>query len=174
MPKPAKKSDRPVAAKKAQPFDPSKPLPNQRQELFAQHLSRGLPAVEAYERAGYKRNEGNASELKGKEKVSARVAHLLAQAAKAAVMDRATIMRKLAHNVDRAEQLGQINASTTALKLYGQEAHGMFVEKRINFDLDIDKMNEQQLRQVLGMSAEDAQALIEQRRKELGAGATTH
>jgi phage terminase small subunit len=48
-------------------------LNNDRWERFAQGLAKGMPASEAYVSAGYVRNDGNASRLKGNEKVAARV-----------------------------------------------------------------------------------------------------
>ena len=35
-------------------------LANNRRELFVQLLAQGFPAVDAHEKAGYRRNEGNA------------------------------------------------------------------------------------------------------------------
>jgi len=47
------------------------PLANQRHERFAQALAQGKTATEAYVLAGYK--AGNASRMKGNERISARV-----------------------------------------------------------------------------------------------------
>jgi phage terminase small subunit len=52
-------------------------LPNGRHEKFAQALSRGLSADEAYQAAGFRPNRGNASRLKANESISRRVAELL-------------------------------------------------------------------------------------------------
>lgn len=52
------------------------PLPNQRQERFAQELADGKTAIDAYEAAGYKRSAANASHLQSEHKVSQRVAEL--------------------------------------------------------------------------------------------------
>lgn len=61
-------------------------LTNAKHERFAQELAKGKSASEAYVLAGYKANDGNASTLKGNQKVEARVAELLeAGAAKAGV-----------------------------------------------------------------------------------------
>jgi phage terminase small subunit len=51
-------------------------LENARQEAFAQNVVKGMPIVEAYEQAGYLRNEGNAVRLKGNERVMARIREL--------------------------------------------------------------------------------------------------
>jgi hypothetical protein len=57
-------------------------LPNQRHEVFAQHLAKGKDADEAYALAGYKPNRGNAATLKAKQSISARVTELQEKAAK--------------------------------------------------------------------------------------------
>jgi phage terminase small subunit len=61
-------------------------LKNPKHERFAQYLAQGKSASEAYVLAGYKANDGNASTLKGNQKVEERVQELLnAGAAKAGV-----------------------------------------------------------------------------------------
>ena len=47
------------------------PLTNQRHERFAQAWAEGKTATEAYVLAGYKANDGNASRMKGNERISA-------------------------------------------------------------------------------------------------------
>lgn len=54
------------------------PLTNPKHELFAQSLVKGMSASEAYVRAGYKKNDGNAVRLKGNEKVATRLSELRA------------------------------------------------------------------------------------------------
>lgn len=62
------------------------PLSNIRHERFAQELAKGVGVSRAYVLAGYEKNDGNASRLKGDEKVQARVMTLLeAGAARAEV-----------------------------------------------------------------------------------------
>ena len=70
-------------------------LANQRHERFAQLLVQGLTADAAYEAAGYKRNDGNASRLNGNDKVRERVAELQAEVAEAAVVSVAGITARL-------------------------------------------------------------------------------
>jgi hypothetical protein len=48
-------------------------LANHRRELFTQLLFQGFPAVDAYEKAGYKRHDGNASVLARHPGVQARL-----------------------------------------------------------------------------------------------------
>lgn len=52
-------------------------LPNARHERFAQGLASGLSADEAYAKAGYAPNRGNAIRLKTNERVAARVADIV-------------------------------------------------------------------------------------------------
>jgi hypothetical protein len=51
-------------------------LENPRYEAFAQALAKGKSASEAYKKAGFKANRGNASRLKAHESVSRRLAEL--------------------------------------------------------------------------------------------------
>jgi len=52
-------------------------LPNPRHEKFAQGLSRGLTADQAYQDAGYSANRGNAATLKQRQSIQDRVSELL-------------------------------------------------------------------------------------------------
>ena len=52
------------------------PLENARHEAFAQNAAKGMSLVEAYEQAGYDRNDGNAARLKGNDRVAARIREL--------------------------------------------------------------------------------------------------
>jgi hypothetical protein len=54
-------------------------LTNLRHERFAQALALGKAANEAYAQAGYRANDGNASRLKGNERISARVQEIEAE-----------------------------------------------------------------------------------------------
>jgi phage terminase small subunit len=60
------------------------PLANQRHERFAQALAEGKTATEAYALAGYKANDGNASRMKGNERIWARVQEIVGRAAERA------------------------------------------------------------------------------------------
>jgi phage terminase small subunit len=59
-------------------------LSNPKHEKFAQGMALGLSASAAYVEAGFKKNDGNASRLKGNEKVIARVKQLSEEGAKRA------------------------------------------------------------------------------------------
>jgi phage terminase small subunit len=72
-------------------------LKNQRHEIFCQEIVKGKTADEAYQNAGYARNDGNAARLKGKERISKRIAEI-----KRSIFKR--VERKLAIDVDRVTQ----------------------------------------------------------------------
>jgi hypothetical protein len=61
----------PIEGHKAVDDKSCRPLPICH-ERFAQALARGKAATEAYVLSGYKANDGNASRMKGNERISAR------------------------------------------------------------------------------------------------------
>ena len=71
------------------------PLTNQRHERFAQALAQGKTATEAYVLAGYKANDGNASRMKGNERISARVQEIVGRAAERAEVGLERVLREL-------------------------------------------------------------------------------
>jgi phage terminase small subunit len=68
---------------------------NLRHERFAQALAQGKAANEAYVLAGYKANDGNASRLKGNERISARVQEIVGRAAERAEVSLERVLREL-------------------------------------------------------------------------------
>jgi hypothetical protein len=130
-------------------------LSNPRQERFAQLLARGKNASEAYELAGYKPNGGNASELKNSERVSNRVAELLAEkerihqraterAIERTALSREWVLERLVENAERAMQARAVldgngkevgeyeyqgSVANRALELLGKEL-GMFIDRK--------------------------------------------
>jgi phage terminase small subunit len=81
-------------------------LPNPRREKFCQALAEGKTAGEAYVLAGYKPNRANASVLKSKQNISARVAELLAGGAERAQVTVKSIVENLRRIAKKAEDLG--------------------------------------------------------------------
>lgn len=71
-------------------------LDNPRHERFAQALAEGMSATDAYVWAGFKANDGNASRLKGNERVVARLAELTAKGAERAEVTVERVVRELA------------------------------------------------------------------------------
>lgn len=72
-------------------FDPSKPLADAQHERFAQALAEGRSQLDAYTKAGYSPNRGNAGRLNANEYVSQRVEWLQKRAAQRTVL---TLERK--------------------------------------------------------------------------------
>lgn len=122
----------PRKATKAEPYDGSKPLEDQRQERYAQGLASGKTGDQAYKLAGFKVNRGNASRLKSNDRVKSRVAFLLGKLAARAIVTAESIAvqldedRALAHAV--AQPGAAVSASTAKAKLFGlmSEKHELF------------------------------------------------
>src|SRR5215831_8515949 len=72
-----------------------RPLANQRHERFAQALAEGKTATAAYVLAGYKANDGNASRMKGNERISARIQEIVGRAAERAEVSLERVLREL-------------------------------------------------------------------------------
>lgn len=121
-------------------------LINPRHERFAQGLATGKSAAGAYRAAGYNDNYGNASTLKGNQKVQDRVAELQNRAAAGVVLKREWVIERLIENADRAMQIQPIldgkgqptgeyrydgSVANRALELLGKEI-GMFVDRQVN------------------------------------------
>ena len=71
-------------------------LSNSKHERFAQALAQGMSASAAFVEAGYNAHEGNASRLRGNEKVKARVDELLSAGAEKAGVTVQRIVEELA------------------------------------------------------------------------------
>ncbi len=122
-------------------------LRNQRHEIFAQGVASGLSAAEAYVKAGYKPSRKNASRLRTKEDVDARIAELSAaittEVQKRTGLTKEWVLERLEQVVERCMQHEEIirdnrptgeyvfNApgANKALELIGKEL-GMFVERK--------------------------------------------
>jgi hypothetical protein len=100
-------------------------LANHRRELFTQLLFQGFPAVDAYEKAGYKRHDGNACTLANHPEVLARLAEIRGEqgwpvgtraiAARANVTVE-TLIDDSEKVFQRAMEIGQLSAANTAIK----------------------------------------------------------
>ena len=105
-------------------------LANNRRELFAQLLVQGFTAVDAYEKAGYKRHDGNACTLAKHPEVQARLEEIRGELAAektgfpfgtSAIAARANVTAESL--MDQAEAIlaqamrnGQLSAAVSALK----------------------------------------------------------
>lgn len=84
-------------------------LKNARHEAFAQGLAKGQTADEAYQKAGFKPNRGNAATLKQKQSISKRVAEILKQAEANDQKANEKVIEKLAITKERvAAELAKI------------------------------------------------------------------
>ena len=81
-------------------------IANQRHELFAQGLAKGLPASTAYVEAGYAKNDSNAARLNRNEQVQARVTELKERAAARTEITIADITTRLMGIANKAEEGG--------------------------------------------------------------------
>jgi phage terminase small subunit len=105
-------------------------IDNPRHERFAQALAAGKPASVAYVEAGYKANDGNASTLKGNQRVLDRVAELQSRIVESVVLTREWVIEELIDNLKRAKTGDklELSAANRAAELLGKEL-GMFVER---------------------------------------------
>jgi hypothetical protein len=98
-------------------------LTNPRREAYAQALSLGKTADEAYALAGYKANRGNASRMKANDSITNRVTELQHQLAAKFDVTRETIAAQYAEDREFARTKGQagamVAATTGIARLYG-------------------------------------------------------
>jgi hypothetical protein len=100
-------------------------LDNHRRELFAQLLFQGFTAVDAYEKAGYKRHDGNACTLANHPEVLARLEEIRGEqswpvgtraiAARGNVTVE-TLIDDSEKVFQRAMEINQLSAANTAIK----------------------------------------------------------
>jgi hypothetical protein len=104
-------------------------LRNPRHEKFAQELSKGESAHEAYINAGFRPSRQNASRLRTNEDINARVLELQMAGAKSAEITIGSLLDELEHARQRADSLGQLSASVRAISEKARLA-GLVVEKQ--------------------------------------------
>lgn len=103
-------------------------LPNQRHEKFAQELSKGKTATEAYVLAGYKPNDGNAATLKGNQRISDRILELQNAGSLRVEVTIASLLQEAAEIQRAAKEAGQHSAAVAALTAKAKLA-GLWVDK---------------------------------------------
>jgi phage terminase small subunit len=104
------------------------PLLNGRHELFCLALAEGKSEFDAYSSAGYRPNRGNASRLKAKESVRARVAELQATAAKASEVTIQSLLNELEAARAKATDLNQLSAAVRAVEVKARVS-GLLVQR---------------------------------------------
>jgi hypothetical protein len=94
-------------------------LKNPRHERFAQFLASGKTATDAYEEAGYKRNDGNSSVAANRPEITARVKEIKGIAADRAAVTRQSLIEKVEAVYEQAREIGQLGAAVAAAKEIG-------------------------------------------------------
>lgn len=132
-------------------------LANARHEAFAQGIvGKLLPARTAYVEAGYVANDGNASRMKGNEKVKERMSELKDESARAAKLTRGAILGAMLRASERAEELEQSSAAIRGYELLGKEVAAMFKDKgSIDLTTRADAMSDSELQERLAVLLSD-------------------
>lgn len=123
-------------------------LANPKREKFALLCARGLQTIDAYERAGYRRNSGNAATLRATPDVRKRIEELrevfestneeeLADFLREKKISPAYIVREMMDTIEKARDANKFDAALKGFKDLGTELFGMFQERTI----PIDKQN---------------------------------
>lgn len=100
-------------------------LANARHERFAQNLSKGMSADEAYREAGFKENRHNASRLKTNETVTVRLQEIMdniSEKAEWTAADRIASLKLIHDNNKTADARVAISAIAEANKMDGSYA----------------------------------------------------
>jgi hypothetical protein len=103
-------------------------LDNPKHEAFARRLAEGCSLVDAYERAGYGRNRGNAARLNADESIRGRVQELQQEAAKELPYTLQWVCEGLVRMLKLAEQVGSPAAGVSALMGIAK-MNGMLIDK---------------------------------------------
>jgi hypothetical protein len=169
------------------------PLPNQRYELFAQNLARGMSIGEAYVAAGYRPHPANPSRLRAKERIRERVAELQIESheqiqkviVKQASITRQHLVDALLENLDISlgrrpvkqgpaaipveQYLYRGEVANNAIKMAGSEC-GLFREKtEVTHRMDFSDLSDEEL--LIKLRDETEALLLERRAAGLdGAG----
>ncbi len=104
-------------------------LHNQRWERFAQFIASGETLVDAHEKAGYERHDGNAATLAKHERVMARLAELRGKVAEDTAITLGSLVGRADTLYAKAIELGQVSAAVAALKELGVLS-GKRIERR--------------------------------------------
>jgi len=127
-------------------------LSNQRHELFAQVLAAGCSATEAYVKAGYRLNKGNAGRLKANERIRKRVEELQGrnvQAKEAAVGVTIEQLRvQFAEAYEMAKELSQPTAMVAATTAQAKLA-GLWIERSEQTRKQPDEMSDAEIAAIL-------------------------
>lgn len=104
------------------------PLNNPRWEKFVQSLLEGQSAVEAYQAAGYARDDGNATRLRANRKIQQRLAELQTEVAKETKITVEGLLSELEAARQKATDLEQLSAAVRAIEAKAKIS-GLLVQK---------------------------------------------
>lgn len=145
------------------------PLKNARWEKFAQELAKGRTADAAYTLAGFKPNRCNASRLKAKENITARIEEIVARRAEKviekAAIDAAWVLKKAAELHAKALKDKAYSAAKGALDLVGKHVDVQAFREQVEHSGLIEYKN---------LSDEEIAARIAAHEAERGQQRTTH
>ncbi len=118
-------------------------LKNQRHEVFAQGLAKGMSASAAYAEAGFNPHEGNASRLSGNEKVRKRVTELKERAAARTEITVAGITERLLKIAAKGETSSDapLLSVARASLMDAAKLNGLVVEKKEHTGADGGPIN---------------------------------
>jgi len=105
------------------------PLRNPRHEAFVRSLLEGKSALDSYEAAGFRRDDGNAARLRRNPKVEARLAELQAEVAGAAKVTVESLLGELEQARLKATDLKQLSATIRAIEGKAKLS-GLLVERQ--------------------------------------------
>lgn len=116
-------------------------LQDPKRERFAQGVARGLPTIEAYVRAGYKRNTGNATSMRKRPDVAARIDEIQKQMREQTQQDLQDyldesgvnytyIIKQVLETAIQAKSAGKYADAMNGFKEVGKELFGMFVDRK--------------------------------------------
>jgi phage terminase small subunit len=106
-------------------------LENARHERFAQEMAKGKTATEAYASAGYAPNDGNATRLKGNDRIAARIAEIQERAAVRTEITVASItdrLLKIAQKGEMSEDAPMLSVARASL-MDAAKLNGLVVDK---------------------------------------------
>jgi hypothetical protein len=138
-------------------------LTNQRRELFAQFVARGIPPYRAYPLAGYKFDEGAPYRLSGNVRVKARLAELRRPITRKTRVDATSLINELDDARAQAQATGNAAAMVAAVVAKAKIC-GLWVKKseikgkRDNVTLDRDET----LRAIEAKHGTEVRQLLEQ------------
>jgi hypothetical protein len=137
-------------------------LTNVRRELFAQMRASGMTLTEAYEKAGYSPDMGNASNLAANDEIQARIRELTTKAAQKAIV---TIESLIAESEEA--RVGAMNADQFAAAIAAIREKGVLSGKRIERSergqpgefADLDNMSAGELAEFIRKQAQDEESV---------------